>query len=377
MAHAKYSPSSLEKLELCPCFQQDQTGDQTAATEGTLIHEAIAESNLDLCPDEFAEAVAQRCIDYRDSLITQLDASKANYTLHNEISVNVANLTRGTVDLLILVEGFIDPISSNFKGPIPYATIIDWKTGKFPVPPADQNIQLQAYALGVLFEHTSLTHVDAHLVCPRLGHVSQATYTQSDREHIEHRLRLIIDRGEDPNKQPTAYEDACRFCGVKSECPRMTDLVNDACKKLDLPVQFQPGTIVSPEDRAKAQVLAGIFEDWANQIRKANAKAVREDGIEIPGFELRSRAGNTSINETRIAAEALLALYPDLNSNEVLGCAKLSLPKLVEAIRAHTGDKKKEARTKLIAELSNVITQGDSITYLQRKTGITNEDIVG
>ena len=366
MAHAKYSPSSLEKLELCPCFQQDQTGDQTAATEGTLIHEAIAESNLDLCPDEFAEAVAQRCIDYRDSIITQLNINGIPYTSHHEITVNVATLTRGTVDLLILVEG-----------PVRYAQIVDWKTGKFPVTPADQNVQLQAYALGVLFDYPAILHVDAHLVCPRLGHVSNAIYARSDAERILQRLRLIIDRGEDPNKQPTAYEDACRFCGIKSECPRMTDLVNDSCKRLDLPVQFQPGAIVSPEDRAKAQVLAGIFEDWANQIRKANAKAVREDGIEIPGFELRSRTGNTTINETRTAAEALLALYPDLDGNEVLDCAKLSLPKLVEAIRAHTGDKKKEARTKLIAELSNVITQGEPITYLQRKTGITNEDIVG
>jgi hypothetical protein len=174
---------------------------------------------------------------------------------------------------------------------------------------------------------------------------------------------------------PRTSEEACQWCGNKAECQalRTLALVQGSYVSLPEPVKITPGCVVTPDDRAKMQTLAVILEDWAKQIKSANTAAVIQDGVEIPGFVLRQRAGNTTICDT---AKAVELLVEELPVNTVLAAASLSLPKITDIYTAERGGNKKDNREKLEAKLKDVLTQGEPVVYLQRGKSAANKGAI-
>jgi hypothetical protein len=148
MRHATYSPSGLEKLELCPCFKQGESKDPKATESGTLNHQAVAEEDPNLCLTEDDEEQVQRCIDYKVSLRTAIK----NPVSINEVRIEIPEVTWGTTDYFL----FSKDGSS--------ADLVDWKFGKFPVTPAKDNLQLQCYILGAFHAYPDIHTIQGHLV---------------------------------------------------------------------------------------------------------------------------------------------------------------------------------------------------------------------
>ena len=133
--------------------------------------------------------------------------------------------------------------------------------------------------------------------------------------------------------------------------------------------------MLSPLDRARAQALSQIMEEWAKEIRRVNVRAVVEDGIEIPGYALRAREGREEITDVVEAQRRAFAESISLES--FLQACTLSLPKLAEQFRATKGGTQAEARTQLTQKLQDLILQNETVTFLQKTTkGKKNADIV-
>ena len=366
--HAQYSPSSLGLLELCPWYWSDPSGVSQAAEDGTRLHKATETTDLSLCNDEEEEEAVTRCLTFLDELIKTVGEG---CKVHKEVRLMVEDLTKGTGDIVI--------VSADGKS----AHTVDWKFGRMPVADADENIQLQSYTLGVFTMFPSVDEVTVHIVCPRMDILSTATYKRSDCDRIRERIQAIISECESPDKQEKPSDKGCRWCGRKAECKAIAETAVTVGKALGLPmpIEFEAGKIVLPEDRARAQVLSYILEDWATQIRKFNSNAVIEDGIEIPGFEIRSKKGRTSVVDVFTALQELVKSNDGLALDELLMSCTMSIPKAVDILYAKSQVAKRKETKKAIREtvdnqLKELVSVSETVTFLQRKKGKTNEDII-
>lgn len=360
--HATYSPSGLEKLDRCPCFEQGESKDQSATDAGTSNHQAVALEDSNLCADQEDADLVESCIQYKVSLRHDTPGGVE----YNEIGLEVEGLTWGTTDFLLL-----SPDGT-------CAHVADWKFGAFPVTDAEENLQLQCYVLGVFERFELLERVSGHLVCPKQDEVTTHEYARADVPRLRERIIEVLDRCNDPDKQPTPAEDACMFCGVKGTCPAMLKTAEKVAQGLNLPIVFQPAELITVGDRAKAQILANVMEDWAKQIRKLNAEAVLEDGVDIPGFSLRRRTGTITVTDNELLPALMRDLLPEgADTNEViLECSSVSFAKLVDAVAEQKGTPKKDTRVTLLSALADVIKENNEVVYLQREKGKTYEEIL-
>jgi len=365
-SHAEFSPSSLELLEKCPCFEQDATGERKAAKDGTRLHKAIEDNDLSLCDYEEEEEVVTRCLNFLDKCLE--DAGEGSNLL-KEVKLKIEDMTEGTGDVIIVAK--------------PKVVLIDWKFGRTPVTDASDNIQMQGYTLGVFHEYPDVDEVEVHIVQPRMDVLSTATYKRSDVAGIRDRIQSIIKGCTDPAKKESADEKACAFCGRKAICPLLAETALTVAKNIGLPmpIEFEPGRLIDPKDRAKAQVLSYILEDWAKKVRKYNTKAAVEDGIEIPGFSVRSRRSATSVVDMFSAVQSVLDAVDGISIDNILQACSLSIPKLVEqvyAVKLVQGDKetKKTVRENINELLKEYVSVPETVTFLQRKNKKTNEDII-
>jgi hypothetical protein len=170
---------------------------------------------------------------------------------------------------------------------------------------------------------------------------------------------------EDETCEATPSEEACEWCGDKAHCPKLTALAIRQGTLLPDPVSFEAGRIMSPENRAKAHILAAVLEDWAKQIKHANTQAVIQDGVEIPGFRLRSRVGNTQIVDMKTAVDLIKA--EGLTESSILNACSMSLSKLSDIYYTEKGGTKKDARETIETKLKATISRGEPVIWLQRE----------
>lgn len=364
--HAQYSPSSLELLELCPCFEQDNSGENLAAKDGTRLHRAAETRDLSLCQDEDEENAVQRCIDYEDNV---LDNRTEDCVVQREVSLLIEDMTKGIGDV-VMVDGSD-------------AELIDWKFGYTPVTPAKDNVQMQGYVLGVFTMYPDVDNVTVHIVGPRIDYLSTHKYNRLDCDAIRDRIQRIIQSCEAEDKTETPSEKGCKYCGRKAECKALNSVALTVGRGLGLPMpsEFEAGKLILPEDRARAQVLSYILEDWAKKVRELNAKAAVEDGIEIPGFEIRSKRGRRTVVDVFTAVKRILENYDDVSSDDIYQACSLSVTQLVNEIYAKSQLAERKETKKAIREqvdelFKDLVSESEAITFLQRRKGKSNEEII-
>jgi len=360
--HATYPPSRLAILEECSCYWSDPDVISEVAEEGTLMHTAYETGDLsDLPEDEQREAV-EKCRVYTESIRHSFPEDVEEY---RELKVE-SPLTWGTADRVF--------ISRKQKR----AAILDAKFGRIPVDPAETNLQGQCYVFCLLSMYPELEEVELHFIQPRLSYRSTASFGQDDCSEIEARILKVIERAKAEDKEPTPSEKACRYCDRKASCSAVTELAMEITQKfagLPSPSAFRPGEMVSLEDRAKAQVMASIMEDWATQVKKMNAQVAREEGRPPPGFDLRERHGGYKVENPWALLEEVAAAYALDPTRDLLPAIKVSLAELVKAVKLHRGGDAKEIKGNIVWEAGDKISEKPSIFFLQKKRGLSPEEI--
>jgi hypothetical protein len=191
--------------------------------------------------------------------------------------------------------------------------LIDFKFGRKPVDHARENIQGQAYAAGAFRKFPNLKSLRVVFLCPRQDEENEScVFHRSDIPQILMRIASIKAAVRQKNAPYCPSDRVCLFCGRRASCPALAGpalVVANEYGGLPLPSQFNPGMMLTPEDRARAQAAAAVLEKWAEEVRADNLRAVVEEGITIPGYALVHRGGSRRV----------LAMIPLLDELEKYG----------------------------------------------------------
>jgi hypothetical protein len=359
--HATYGPSKLEFVEACPCYQSDPNT-SAAAEEGKELHKAFETEDISILQEDEQREAVERCLSYCDSL--KQDGTK----VEKEVRLR-APLTFGTLDWLGRHEDHVD--------------IADAKFGRVLVSPANVNLQGQAYTYLAFHNNENVKSATVHFLAPRLDDISTCTYYREPHYWtIQERISRAIRNADDPDSKPIPTEKACRYCARKANCPALGQIGLDVVKKAQLgipsPEFFSPGSLITMEDRARAQLLAPVLVDWADQVKKANAAAVFEDNLDMPGFDLRSRSGGYKVEDAYCLIQELASHF-EMDPSLFASCITTTLPKLVDAIGkfSRPGDDKKVIKEEVLRVAGDMVEERAPVRFLQRERKRSIVDIWG
>jgi hypothetical protein len=370
--HARYSPSKLEALEKCPCFESDNAmrteKDLGAATEGTMLHDAMEHDN----PSELESEEQMWAYESSQAYVKQvIETCPGKYRVLREAKSTIKGLTWGFADLTI-----IDYTQKLIH-------VLDYKFGRTAVDHAEHNLQLRAYGVGMFERFRSFKHLHLHLVAPRIPDFTDAVFGRDVIDVTRHRINNIILSAADVFKKPCGGE-WCGFCTNKPRCEVMNEAVEGVVRGagfLALPEQFLAERIVTPEDRSKSLLLARILPDWCKLIKQMSTSAVLEDGLDIPGFSLRRRAGSVSVSDSQAVLDTVVNRLGFTHEQLLVsGVASVSVSKLADLMRdehpVEEFNTKRDYVDALVEMLGDSVSRGNEVVFLQKDRKPTDEELM-
>ena len=382
--HAQLSPSSAVRWMSCPgsvalCQGLPDTS-SSHADEGTDAHElaALVLSSLDPCTardyigrtmpkgnrvtDEMA-AYVQQYVDYVRGV-----AEATGGSLLVEQRLPISDITgeddaHGTADAVILAPGEL--------------IVVDLKYGRGVPVDAEDNPQLQIYALAAMAEF-GLVHdfstVRMVIYRPRLNSVSEWVQTVVDLEAFKAEVQAsaadcrhvlgMAERNEDEFQAMflRPAEKACQWCKAKATCPALRDevaaTVGAVASPPASPAEFDDLTADTPTEHDPADWLASclkkvdLIESWCKAVR-AETESRLLAGKSVPGFKLVSgKKGNRAWTN----ADEVEALFKDTFRLKVEQMYDLKLVSPTTAEKLH---KAEAIGPRQWAKVQALITQAD------------------
>jgi hypothetical protein len=365
--HAKLSPSGAHRWMACPgsvTLEADFPDTSSAyAREGTAAHELAAmvledpsstanhyvgkKIAFDDHGEEVVWPITKEMADYVDDYVSFVRERAVGKILHVECKLSIGHITSedgatGTSDVVI-----IDREQEAIE-------VIDLKYGMGVRVDAENNEQMQFYALGALYEYeliSDFSWVTMVIHQPRLNHVSEWNIPVDQLLRFGDEARHAADnvRWEEPTFNPG--EKQCRFCKAKATCPALraevTEIVGGAAT-LD---EFEPQTVDSQSGDnylPMAMSKVGMVEDWCKAVR-AEVERRLLAGQTVDGYKLvEGRRGNRAWSDEG-AVEQLFKSFR-LRQEEMYDF------KLISATKA---EKLLKANPKRWAKAEQLITRSD------------------
>ena len=220
-----------------------------------------------------------------------------------------------------------------------------------------------------------------YFIACRRDEILYHTFTRDDLDEMVKALSGIIKRAK---KVHACFEKAdisqfipqtkvCNYCRNAGKCPSLAKLAVETAKKyvpdeksfLSLPDEIHGSDCVDPAKLAEMLRVVPIVKKWAAGVEFAARRMAIEDGIEVPGYEVRERKGRRSITAALAAYGAIKDEVPVEDFLE--GIEKFPVGKLEKLVSDMTPrGKKKERVAEVMAELHSlgVIEQGKDSQYL-------------
>ncbi len=337
--HPIFSPSSFPMLAECPCFERShdeaaillEPSEKTTTyrDRGTLLHEVFASELAAvespdkgyLTPHEL-EGI-EWAVDYVLAHITKgwpVEIEQQVVLLDDGFHI----VTFGTADVL--------------NGP----QVFDLKTGDYH----NYWLQIAVYALAQM-DRIGIDETEVKVLFSRF---KKAHELRISREEARGRIFAVVEKVIDPTKKPRA-NPYCRWCRKISKCPAVVHLASGE--------RIKNYKYDEPNELAHALFRARLLKDWAAQIEQ-DAKKMALAGIELPGFELKSRQGAREIVDVKRAHE-LSGLPPD----EFLALCNLPVGALEDLIAEREKIGKTAAKRQINLALSEVIRRRAPTIHLQ------------
>jgi hypothetical protein len=264
--HDVRGPSSLARLALCPgsanlisTMKDVPDGESEASIRGDSMHRAMEELRFGADGSGDA-AVYAKAVELGlgpgdiDDLSFAIGKAREIYDevrpdqLSRELPLclSVLGISGGTADLALI-------------NPWQHAHVVDYKFGRYPVTPADRNIQLKAYAAGVA-DQFAVPMVTVHVIQPALGVHSK--HTHKDIQGITAEVRSVIDASKAPAAPRIPGADQCKFCPASAIC-------REAGAKVDEIVSLAPVGDLSLSQLEDAMDKAAIVKAVIGKIEEA------------------------------------------------------------------------------------------------------------
>lgn len=318
MAHAILGPSAAHRWMRCPgsvALTKDLPEETSPhAEEGTKAHE-----------------MAARLLDVTDTSRRTVDAE-----MYEHVSTYVDYVKREAEGHQLLIEQRVD-FSDVIGVPDSFGTsdavilagdtikIIDLKYGLGVKVDAEENEQLQLYALGALEVFGVVGEfktVKMAIVQPRLDHITEWEISVEELRSFGREARAAasraigtIEQGADGWLSPG--EKQCRWCKAKATCPALLAHVQDAVgadfENLDHAETVMADAVedMGPNRIGVALAAVPLIEDWCKAVR-AKAESELLAGRPVPGFKLvQGRNGVRRWGDEAKAAELLKTFLHD------------------------------------------------------------------
>lgn len=275
VVHDSFSPSKLERIEVCPPSWKICDGfvsaSSTDASRGTLMHEAFYDDTALAKLNDSDRAIIENL---REEHIKPF--ANAGVETYHEFTVIVCDmggnyLTRGTLDYLML--------SKDRK----MASLIDLKFGNYEVEPAETNIQIWAYVAGVFQEFKEVETVYALIVQPVYGignYDHQAKFERADLPRIVERIYNIIAAAKKADLSDLAQYHCgknCRYCN-KAECAKYRQWMRENMQLLSIAEMPQEIAEMTLEYADKVKVAAKAIADEMKPTVELADKVILESG---------------------------------------------------------------------------------------------------
>ena len=252
----------------------------------------------------------------------------------------------GTVDVVIIKGDHVD--------------IVDYKYGRVEVDDANENIQGQAYLLGVMDKFPKLQTATVHFILPRRDEILTHSYKREDMEDIRLRINLIVEKAELENREAIPNSEGCRYCKHKLSCPALSDKLLPLAKKYSESVtdfemtlwgNYSPEKVEDPMVLSRMLNVAAVVDKWQAAAKKQALKLAVEEGEEIPGYNLHYRNATAKIENGQEAYDAISDL---LTPDEFMDACNVSVSKLAKAYEEKLPrGEKKTARGAIEARLED------------------------
>lgn len=283
-AHARYfQASSAARWMSCPASVRLSDGlpDESSAyaDEGTLAHELAAAILLGQPVGHAEASMHESVMDY----VNAVRASAGGHAIMVEQRVDFSEAigqpgSFGTADAIVIAGDQL--------------RIYDLKYGMGVRVDAEENPQLQLYALGALHQYEMLgpfktVRMAIHQV--RLNHMSEWVVSVDDLAAFAARARAAAEEALSETATFLPGEKQCRWCKAKAHCPALAEtvaeMIGQSFENLDAE------ELASEPDRVGLNYLShcmsavGLVEDWCKGIRSRVERELLA-GNTIDGWKL-------------------------------------------------------------------------------------------
>lgn len=283
--------SSLPALAQCPCFE---SGSSKYAESGTDRHTALErhfagdDSLLNILPEEEQEGV-RWAAEY-----IRLHAPMSEYPLEWEKqgAAILSDLTEipGKTDAYCALDLFdLKWRAADYKAQMALYALIRMQAAEM-----NPNVELKVHILYACFKRVEVLNFDFETASKIVEDIAAAY--------------------RNPNKQPNPC-GYCNYCANKITCPALNERAQAVAAgredwKLE---QYHTSQITTPTEMSKALSLAKVLKGWCEAVEFHAKEMAIKDGVTIPGYELKSKAGKSSCanvigayNELSLTAEEFL-----------------------------------------------------------------------
>ncbi len=375
--HHNYSPSTLQSLEACPCFQSRSDVVNERAIAGTLAH-SVVESRKDdarLSDDDAIAAV--ECMEFYDRrlmLARRMETETAKVIELKEAYLPIDNVVwkEGEEEIKGTTAGYID--AAIIAPDRAYAEIMDFKFGAWSVTEASNNLQGLAYALGLMRAYPTLQSVRYFFIQPYTKGFTSHVVARADLPQHYLRIQIIVEKAR-AARAAGQFTDArpmtpnCSFCANIGKCPAVAEFACRVGRKfhpLGIPENVTPSALQDPQQTRLGLELAAVLAVWSSAFRSQISDRVIRGGQPVPdGFEIVQRTERAVCDPAKFREVALKHVSPEVYA---AACKPPPFGPLEEAVSEAAPRGSKTAavtafREALVAE--GAVKPGESYSFLK------------